>query len=217
MTDLSTVFKQAVSEARQRLDLSMAIEGLRPTLWRVIAGPPGSGKSTLAREYAEALKAEGLANTVHEPELRNANFIGQAKKMLDDTEGGVVIIDEPYTLHDDARQSLERHMLKAYDERSCIIVMTGYKERMEQYMEGLPEILKRRWQPDIIETERSFTRSERETHAQARLAALAFAQRQKEHDTRVNEWKNLPAVEVAVTKAIKPLRTPRFAKPERPA
>jgi probable Rubsico expression protein CbbX len=138
-----------VDRARQRFGLSAT----RPNLHMCFTGAPGTGKTTVALMMADLLRRLGYLDTgqlVHA--MRDdlvGEYIGQTapktKYVLSKAMGGVLFIDEAYSLFrdDDSRdygqecvdilmQVMENHR------HQLVVIMAGYKDRMEVFFESNP-------------------------------------------------------------------------------
>ncbi len=138
-----------VDRARQRFGLTAT----RPNLHMCFTGAPGTGKTTVALMMADLLQRLGYLDTgqlVHA--MRDdlvGEYIGQTapktKYVLSKAMGGVLFIDEAYSLFrdDDARdygqecvdilmQVMENHR------HQLVVIMAGYKDRMETLFESNP-------------------------------------------------------------------------------
>jgi probable Rubsico expression protein CbbX len=138
-----------VDRARQRFGFSPS----RPNLHMCFTGAPGTGKTTVARMMADLLFRLGYLDTgqlVHA--MRDdlvGEYIGQTapktKYVLSKAMGGVLFIDEAYSLFrdDDSRdygqecvdilmQVMENHR------HQLVVIMAGYKDRMEVLFESNP-------------------------------------------------------------------------------
>jgi probable Rubsico expression protein CbbX len=138
-----------VDRARQRFGLSAT----RPNLHMCFTGAPGTGKTTVALMMADLLQRLGYLDTgqlVHA--MRDdlvGEYIGQTapktKYVLSKAMGGVLFIDEAYSLFrdDDSRdygqecvdilmQVMENHR------HQLVVIMAGYKDRMEVFFESNP-------------------------------------------------------------------------------
>ena len=138
-----------VDRVQQRFGLTAT----RPNLHMCFTGAPGTGKTTVALMMADLLQRLGYLDTgqlVHA--MRDdlvGEYIGQTapktKYVLSKAMGGVLFIDEAYSLFrdDDSRdygqecvdvlmQVMENHR------HQLVVIMAGYKDRMEVFFESNP-------------------------------------------------------------------------------
>lgn len=106
----------------------------------VFEGPPGTGKTTAARHLAEAYKAAGLTKTDKVVEVSARDLVSKfqsgsqkrTKNILNKARGGVLFIDEMYSLvNSDAdeggREALNQLVKMSEDRRNdTVIIMAGY-------------------------------------------------------------------------------------------
>ena len=138
-----------VDRARQRFGLSAA----RPNLHMCFTGSPGTGKTTVALMMADLLHRLGYLETgqlVHA--MRDdlvGEYIGQTapktKYVLDRAMGGVLFIDEAYSLYratdskDYGQEAIDILMQVMENERnSVVVILAGYKDRMDRFFESNP-------------------------------------------------------------------------------
>ena len=138
-----------VDRARQRFGLTSS----RPNLHMCFTGAPGTGKTTVALMMADLLHRLGYLETdnlVHA--MRDdlvAEYIGQTapktKRVLGRAMGGVLFIDEAYTLYraqdskDYGQECIDILMQVMENERSrLVVILAGYKDRIDQFFESNP-------------------------------------------------------------------------------
>ena len=138
-----------VDRARQRFGLSAS----RPNLHMCFTGPPGTGKTTVALMMADLLHRLGYlekGQLVHA--MRDdlvAEYIGQTapktKAVLDRAMGGVLFIDEAYTLYraedskDYGQECIDILMQVMENQRDkLVVILAGYKDRMDRFFESNP-------------------------------------------------------------------------------
>ena len=138
-----------VDRARQRFGLSAS----RPNLHMCFTGPPGTGKTTVALMMADLLHRLGYlekGQLVHA--MRDdlvAEYIGQTapktKAVLERAMGGVLFIDEAYTLYraDDSKdygqECIDILMQVMENQRDkLVVILAGYRDRMDRFFESNP-------------------------------------------------------------------------------
>ena len=138
-----------VDRARQRFGLSAS----RPNLHMCFTGPPGTGKTTVALMMADLLHRLGYlekGQLVHA--MRDdlvAEYIGQTapktKAVLERAMGGVLFIDEAYTLFraDDSKdygqECIDILMQVMENQRDkLVVILAGYRDRMDRFFESNP-------------------------------------------------------------------------------
>ena len=140
----------AVQKRRSELDL----DAQRPSMHMCFTGNPGSAKTTVARLLADILSKENILATGHFVECGRADLVGryvgwtavQVKEKFRAARGGILFIDEAYSLVDDRSgsygdeaintivQEMENHR------EDVIVIFAGYPKKMEKFLannEGL--------------------------------------------------------------------------------
>jgi SpoVK/Ycf46/Vps4 family AAA+-type ATPase len=115
-------------------------------------GNPGTGKTTVARIMARVFKSLDLLPKGHLVEVDRsalvASYVGQTAKLtndaIDSAMGGVLFIDEAYTLATDdfGREALTTLLKRMEDDRGkFIVIAAGYHKEMDDFLAsntGLP-------------------------------------------------------------------------------
>ena len=130
---------------------------MEPSRHMLFTGPPGTGKTTVARLTAELYAALGVLSSGHLVEVTRADlvaeYIGQTaprtRAVVRRALGGVLFIDEAYTLNaesdsDFAREALAELLKMMEDHRSDLVVIAaGYTEPMHELMRSNPGLTSR--------------------------------------------------------------------------
>lgn len=129
------------------------------SLHSVFTGNPGTGKTTVVNMLGRLYKKMGLLSKGHVKEVDRsdlvAQYIGQTapkvKKIIDEAKGGVLFIDEAYSLtrakadsNDFGHEVLEILLKEMSDGSGDIAIMVaGYPKEMEQFIEANPGLKSR--------------------------------------------------------------------------
>jgi probable Rubsico expression protein CbbX len=138
-----------VDRARQRFGLSAS----RPNLHMCFTGPPGTGKTTVALMMAGLLRRLGYLEKGHLVHAMRDDLVGEyightapkTKQVLDRAMGGVLFIDEAYTLYrtedskDYGQECIDILMQVMENDRDkLVVILAGYKDRMDRFFESNP-------------------------------------------------------------------------------
>ena len=122
------------------------------SLHMVFTGNPGTAKTTVARLFAEIIKDEKILSTGVFVEAGRADLVGEhvgatsplVKKKFKEAQGGVLFIDEAYSLCDSYEngfgdeaintivQEMENHR------NDVIVIFAGYPEPMKAFLDRNP-------------------------------------------------------------------------------
>jgi probable Rubsico expression protein CbbX len=138
-----------IDRARQRFGLSAS----PPNLHMCFTGPPGTGKTTVALMMADLLRRLGYLEKGHLVHAMRDDLVGEyightapkTKQVLDRAMGGVLFIDEAYTLYrtedskDYGQECIDILMQVMENDRDkLVVILAGYKDRMDRFFESNP-------------------------------------------------------------------------------
>jgi SpoVK/Ycf46/Vps4 family AAA+-type ATPase len=126
----------------------------------VFTGPPGTGKTTVARILGRIFAALGLLVRPEVIEAHRADLVGEhlgstaikTNKLVDSAMGGVLFIDEAYSLHNDGysggdafgSEAVQTLLKRAEDDRDrLVVVLAGYPEDMDRFLRSNPGLASR--------------------------------------------------------------------------
>lgn len=126
-------------------------------LHSVFTGNPGTGKTTVAKIYAELLKECGMLKRGHLIVASRADFVagyvgqtaGKTKKKIREALGGVLFIDEAYSLLSQTAGDFGKEVVDTLvDEmtkhnENLVVVLAGYPKEMDQLLESNPGLRSR--------------------------------------------------------------------------
>ena len=122
----------------------------------ILTGNPGTGKTSIARKMGEILQSMDILPTSRVIEASRATLVGKymgetpkiVNKMCDKAMGGILFIDEAYTLSDGGdqygKEAIDTLMKRMEDDRGkFVVIAAGYKNKMEEFLQMNPGLASR--------------------------------------------------------------------------
>ncbi|HKA98888.1 MAG TPA: AAA family ATPase, partial [Streptosporangiaceae bacterium] len=143
----------SVEAARRRAQAGYQTD--KPMQHFVFLGPPGTGKTSVARIIAKIYYAFGLLESPSVLEAQRADLVGEylgataikTNELIDQALGGVLFIDEAYSLVNDGEghsdrfgnEAVQALLKRAEDDRErLIVILAGYDRQMEDFLASNP-------------------------------------------------------------------------------
>ena len=154
LKDMKQVVDEIIDSARiQKIRSDMGMDFYKTSLHMVFTGNPGTAKTTVARLITQIFVKEGILDTGKYVECGRADLVGKyvgwtaktVRSKFREAKGGVLFIDEAYSLVDDSNsfgdeaintivQEMENHS------DDVIVIFAGYPDKMKDFFaknEGL--------------------------------------------------------------------------------
>ena len=126
-------------------------------LHMIFRGNPGTGKTTMARIIGKLFKAMGILPKGHLVEVERADLVGEyightaqkTREMLKKARGGVMFIDEAYSLARGGEKDFGKEAIDALvkgmedNKDSLIVVLAGYQDEMDLFIDTNPGLRSR--------------------------------------------------------------------------
>ena len=150
LTEAKKVILQALNYHKaQKLFADKGMKVDRPAMHMVFTGNPGTAKTTVARLMAQIFAKEGITATSNFVECGRSDLVGQyvgktavkVKKVFEAAKGGVLFIDEAYSLldgyrgyyGDEAIATIVQEMEN--NRKDTIVIFAGYPEQMARFLD----------------------------------------------------------------------------------
>ena len=153
LASVKEVIRKAVTGFKlKKLCMDRGIRKENPSLHMVFTGNPGTAKTTVARLFAEILKDEKILPSGRFVEVGRADLVGDhvgataplVRKRFREAQGGVLFIDEAYSLcdgyensfGDEAINTIVQEMENHRD--NVAVIFAGYSEQMRRFLDRNP-------------------------------------------------------------------------------
>ena len=158
ITQIKAVIEKALNYNKlQKIYREKGIKTGRSVMHMVFTGNPGTAKTTVARLLAQIMQDNGLLSRGHLVEVGRSDLVGKyvgwtakcVKEKFKEAKGGVLFIDEAYSLLDDRAgsygdeaintivQEMENHR------EELVVIFAGYPEKMEEFIQKNPGLRSR--------------------------------------------------------------------------
>lgn len=167
--DALTGLREVKQSVRDLIDSAAATEryaelgieispDMSPSMHMVFCGNPGTGKTTVAGLLGRIYHEHGLLSSGHTVQIENRGQIvggyqGQTainvNRLVDQARGGVLFIDEIYSLVNGTgdsfgREAVDTLVSRIENERhDMMVILAGYKEEMETFFSHNPGMISR--------------------------------------------------------------------------
>lgn len=158
LSQLKTEIRSLISFVKmQQYRRNNGLPAVPIQLHSVFTGNPGTGKTTVAKIYAELLKECGFLKRGHLIVTGRADLVagyvgqtaGKTKKKIKEALGGVLFIDEAYSLIGHSAGDFGREVIDTLvDEMTkhndnLVVILAGYPDQMEELLESNPGLRSR--------------------------------------------------------------------------
>lgn len=122
----------------------------------ILTDNPGTGKTSIARKMGEVLQSMEILPTSRVIEASRATLVGKymgetpkiVNNMCDKAMGGILFIDEAYTLSSEndqyGKEAIDTLMKRMEDDRGkFVVIAAGYQKEMEDFMNVNPGLASR--------------------------------------------------------------------------
>ena len=153
LEEAKKVIKKALNYYKmQKLYEERGVRQNQTSMHMLFTGNPGTAKTTVARLFARIMKENGLLSKGHLVEVGRGDLVGKyigwtaptVQAKFKEAVGGVLFIDEAYSLVDDRDnsfgdeaistivQEMENHRL------DVVVILAGYSDKMEGFLKKNP-------------------------------------------------------------------------------
>ena len=141
----------------QKLFADKGMKTDRPAMHMIFTGNPGTAKTTVARLFARIMKENDLLSKGTIIEVGRKDLVGKyvgwtaptIQKKFRQAQGGVLFIDEAYSLVDDRSGSFGDEAINTIVQEmenhrdDVVVIFAGYPDKMEQFLQKNPGLRSR--------------------------------------------------------------------------
>ena len=158
LTEAKSVIQRALDFHKfNKLYGSRLTDRERPSMHMVFSGSPGTAKTTVARLFARILKENEILSTGVMVEVGRSDLVGKyvgwtaniVKEKFRKARGGVLFIDEAYSLVDDRSGSFGDEAINTIVQEmenhrdDVVVIFAGYADKMEGFLNKNPGLRSR--------------------------------------------------------------------------
>ncbi len=141
----------------QKLYKERGIKSERPAMHMIFSGNPGTAKTTVARLFARIMRENGLLSSGHLVEVGRGDLVGKyvgwtaqtVQEKFKAARGGVLFIDEAYSLADEGRGSFGDEAINTIVQEmennrdNMVVIFAGYPDKMKGFLQKNPGLSSR--------------------------------------------------------------------------
>ena len=152
------VINQALNYYKaQKLFADRGMTADEPAMHMVFTGNPGTAKTTVARLFARIMRDNGLLSKGEIIEVGRGDLVGKyvgwtaprIQRKFREAQGGVLFIDEAYSLVDDRDGSFGDEAINTIVQEmenhreDVVVIFAGYPDKMEKFLQKNPGLRSR--------------------------------------------------------------------------
>ena len=158
LTEAKKVIRQALDfHKAQKLFAEKGMAEDHPAMHMVFTGNPGTAKTSVARLFARIMRENDLLPKGNLIELGRGDLVGKyvgwtaptVQKKFREAKGGVLFIDEAYSLVDDRSGSFGDEAINTIVQEmenhreETVVIFAGYPDKMQQFLNKNPGLSSR--------------------------------------------------------------------------
>jgi SpoVK/Ycf46/Vps4 family AAA+-type ATPase len=153
LTEAKAVIKKALNYYKmQKLYAEKGVKQDNPAMHMIFTGNPGTAKTTAARLFARIMRENGVTSRGQLVEVGRGDLVGKytgwtaqtVQSKFAEASGGVLFIDEAYSLVDDRNGSFGDEAINTIVQEmenhraDVVVIFAGYPDKMEGFLEKNP-------------------------------------------------------------------------------
>ena len=158
LDNAKTVISQALDYYKaQKLFAQRGFDRKSPSMHMLFTGNPGTAKTTVARLFARIMRENGVLPVGHMVEVGRGDLVGKyigwtapiIKQKFKRAKGGVLFIDEAYSLVDDRDGSFGDEAINTIvqemenNREDVAVIFAGYPDKMKKFLDKNPGLRSR--------------------------------------------------------------------------